>query len=127
MILNLTVIKYFTVFYDPFFCMTLLIILSSFNLSMRMLINILLPLPLLFLLLLLLLFLLLLLSRCYLRSYLVKNTAGAHKEPSKKYKNNLQTLKARATSNAELNTSIVIIKHLIFISWTTDLPDLIKF
>ena len=28
------------------------------------------------------------LSRCYLRSYLVKNTAGAHKEPSKEYNNN---------------------------------------
>ena len=43
------------------------------------------------------------LSRCYLRSYLVKNTAGAQKEPSKKYKNNT---KDEATSNAELNTSI---------------------
>ena len=32
------------------------------------------------------------LSRCYLRSYLVKNTAGAHKVPSNKYKNNLRTL-----------------------------------
>ena len=32
----------------------------------------------------------------YLRSYLVKNTAGAHKEPSKKYKNNLRTLKSRS-------------------------------
>ena len=29
------------------------------------------------------------LSQCYLRSYLVKNTAELHKEPSKKYKNNL--------------------------------------
>ena len=35
-ILKLTVIKYFIAFYD---CMTLLFILSSFNLSMRMLIN----------------------------------------------------------------------------------------
>ena len=34
------------------------------------------------------------LSRCYLRSYLIKNSAGAHKEPSKKYKNNLRTLKS---------------------------------
>ena len=51
-----------------------------------------------------------------------KNTAGAHKEPSKKYKNNLRTLK----SNAELNTNIIIIKHLIFNSWTADFPDLIK-
>ena len=33
------------------------------------------------------------LSRYYLRSYLVKNIAGAHKEPSKKYKNNLLKLK----------------------------------
>ena len=41
------------------------------------------------------------LSRCYLRSYLVKNTAGAHKESSKKYKSSLE-----ATSNDELNTSI---------------------
>ena len=31
------------------------------------------------------------LSRC-----LVKNTAGAHKEPSKKYKNNLRTLKSKS-------------------------------
>ena len=30
------------------------------------------------------------LSRCYLRSYLVKTTTGAHKEPSKKYKSNLE-------------------------------------
>ena len=51
------------------------------------------------------------LSRCYLRSYLVKNTAGAHKEPSKKYKSNLEE---QAMSNAELNTSITIIQHLIF-------------
>ena len=36
------------------------------------------------------------LSRCYLRSYLVKkNSAGAHKEPNKKYKNNLRTLKSK--------------------------------
>ena len=35
------------------------------------------------------------LSRCYLRSYLVTNTAGAYKEPSKKYKNNIQTLKSK--------------------------------
>ena len=44
------------------------------------------------------------LSRCYLRSYLVKNTAGAHKEPNKKYKSNFRTLKSK--SNSELNTSI---------------------
>ena len=43
------------------------------------------------------------LSRCYLRSNLVKNTAGAYKEPNKKYKSNLEE---QATSNAELNTSI---------------------
>ena len=43
------------------------------------------------------------LSRCYLRSYLVKNTAGAHKEPSMKYKSNLEE---QATNNTELNTSI---------------------
>ena len=36
------------------------------------------------------------LSRCYLRCYLVKNTAEAHKEPSKKYKNNLRTLKSKS-------------------------------
>ena len=42
-----------------------------------------------------------------------KNTAGAHKEQSKKYKSNLQTLKSRATSNAELNTTI---KHLSFLT-----------
>ena len=35
------------------------------------------------------------LSRCYLRSYFGKNTTGAHKEPSKKYKNNLRTLKSK--------------------------------
>ena len=38
------------------------------------------------------------LSRCYLRLYLVKNTAGSHKEPNKKYKNNLQTLKSKRTA-----------------------------
>ena len=43
------------------------------------------------------------LSRCYLRSYLVKITTGTQKEPSKKYKSNLEE---PATSNAELNTSI---------------------
>ena len=36
------------------------------------------------------------LSRCYLRSYSVKNTAGAHKEPSKKYKSNLRKLKSKS-------------------------------
>ena len=36
------------------------------------------------------------LSRCYLRLYLVKNTAGAHKEPSKKYKSNHRTLKSKS-------------------------------
>ena len=36
------------------------------------------------------------LSRCYLRLYLIKNTAGAHKEPSKKYKTNLRTLKSKS-------------------------------
>ena len=36
------------------------------------------------------------LSRCYLRSYLVKNPAEAHKKPSKKYINNLQTLKSKS-------------------------------
>ena len=30
------------------------------------------------------------LSQCYLRSYLVKNTADAPKEVSKKYKSNLE-------------------------------------
>ena len=50
-------------------------------------------------------------SKAY--AYLVKNTAGARKEPSKKYKNNLR---ARATSNAKLNMSIKIIKHLIFLT-----------
>ena len=36
------------------------------------------------------------LSQCYLRSYLVTNTVGAHKEPSKKYKSNLRTLKSKS-------------------------------
>ena len=36
------------------------------------------------------------LSRCYLRSYLVNNTTEAHKESSKKYKNNLRTLKSKS-------------------------------
>ena len=36
------------------------------------------------------------LSRWYLRSYLVKNTAGAHQEPSKKYKSNLRILKSKS-------------------------------
>ena len=36
------------------------------------------------------------LSQCYLRSYLVKNAAGAHKERSKKYKSNLRTLKSKS-------------------------------
>ena len=35
------------------------------------------------------------LSRCYLRSHLVKTTAGAHEEPSMKHKTNLQTLKSK--------------------------------
>ena len=35
------------------------------------------------------------LSRCYLRSHLVKTTAGAHEEPSMKHKSNLQTLKSK--------------------------------
>ena len=35
-------------------------------------------------------------SRSYLRSYLVKNTAGAHKEPSKKYKSHPRTLKSKS-------------------------------
>ena len=48
------------------------------------------------------------LSRCYLLSYLVKNTAGAHKDPSKKYKNHLEE---QATSDAELNTSITRVKN----------------
>ena len=43
------------------------------------------------------------LSQCHLRSYLVKNTVGAHKEVSKKYKSNLEE---QATSNEELNRSI---------------------
>ena len=47
-------------------------------------------------------------SRCYLRSYLVKNTAGAYKDLSMKYKSNLEE---QATSNAELNTSISRVKH----------------
>ena len=38
-------------------------------------------------------------------SYLVKNTAEAHKEPNKKYKSNTEE---QATSNSELNTSIII-------------------
>ena len=33
------------------------------------------------------------LSRCYLRSYLVKNTAGAHKESNTKCKNRMISLK----------------------------------
>ena len=33
---------------------------------------------------------------------------------------------ARATSNAELNSSIIIINTSFFNSWTTDSPDLIK-
>ena len=43
------------------------------------------------------------LSQCYLRSYLVKNTTEAHKEPSKKYKSNLEE---QEMSNAKSNTSI---------------------
>ena len=39
----------------------------------------------------------------YDHKYLVKNTEGAYKEPSKKYKSNLEE---QATSNAEQNTSI---------------------
>ena len=35
-------------------------------------------------------------SRCYLGSYLVKNTAGAHKEPNKKYKSHPRTLKSKS-------------------------------
>ena len=31
-----------------------------------------------------------------LRSYLVKNTARARKEPTKKYRNNLRTLKSKS-------------------------------
>ena len=36
------------------------------------------------------------LSRCYLRLYLVKHTAGAHKEHSKKCKKNLRTVKSKS-------------------------------
>ena len=36
------------------------------------------------------------LSGCYLRSYLVKNSAGAHIEPNTKYKSNLRTLKSKS-------------------------------
>ena len=43
------------------------------------------------------------LSRYYLRSYLVKNTARAHRGPSKKYKSNLEE---QAMSTAELYTSV---------------------
>ena len=68
------------------------------------------------------------LSRCYLRSYLVKKTAGAHKEPSKKCKSNL---KEQATSNAELNTSITLknLSHIhdLLTAELRDYADLIKF
>ena len=57
----------------------------------------------------------------HLRSYLLKNTAGAHKEPSKKYKNNLPTLKSKSYKQCR---TIIIINHLN--SWTTVCPDLIK-
>ena len=53
-----------------------------------------------------------------------KSSAGAHKERSKKYKNNLGTLKSK--SSAELNTSIIIKKHFFFNNGTTDFPYLIK-
>ena len=59
--------------------------------------------------------------------YLVKNPAGAHIEPSKKYKSNLQTLKSKnyekyRTKHKYYNNKA---PHF-FISWTTDFPDLIK-
>ena len=61
------------------------------------------------------------LSRCYLRSYLVKNTAGAHKQPSKKYKSNLRTLKSKSYEQCRN-------KHEYYNdSWTTDFPDQISF
>ena len=43
------------------------------------------------------------LLRCYLRSYSVKNTEGAYKDLSMKYKSNLEE---QAMSNAKLNTSV---------------------
>ena len=75
------------------------------------------------------------LSRCYLRSYLVKNTAGAHKEPSKKYKNKLRTLKSKSFEQCrtkhEYYTSITLkylsYFHNVLTAELRDYADLIKF
>ena len=47
-----------------------------------------------------------LLSRCYLRLYLVKYSAEAHKEPSKKYKSNLRTLKSKSYEQCRTQHSL---------------------
>ena len=71
------------------------------------------------------------LSRCYLRSYLVKNTAWDHKESNTKHKNKWSHTEEQDTSNDELNTSIII-KHLSHALWQflsaglRDSADLIK-
>ena len=56
------------------------------------------------------------LSRCYLRSYLVKNSAGAHKEPSKKYKNSLRTLKSNSYEQCQTKHEYYNDKALHFLT-----------
>ena len=62
------------------------------------------------------------LSRCYLRSFFVKITAGAHKQPSKKYKRNLRTLKSKGCWQCRTKHEYYNNKapHLLTV------PDLIK-
>ena len=61
----------------------------------------------------------------YLLSYLVKNTAGAHKEPSKKYKSNLRTLKSKLQAMRTKNEDCtsIIMKHLSHCLLTAELQD----
>ena len=54
------------------------------------------------------------LSRCYLRSYLVKILQELTKIPARNTRTIFEHRRARATSNAELNMSTIIIKQLIF-------------
>ena len=63
----------------------------------------------------------------HLRAYLVKNTAGAHKDPSKKYKNNLRTLKIKSYEKCRTTHEYYNNKATNFFnSWTTEFPNLIK-
>ena len=60
-------------------------------------------------------------------SYLIKNSAGAHKEPRKKYKNNLRTLKSKSYQQCRTKHEFIINKELHFLpAELRDSADLIK-